>query len=107
MNKEYNSRAAKWKRWVGQGGSVKCRASVPSPGTSSQHIDITPNLKFLESIRGVFMEVLQEIKSSDIFDGTQLPSLSASLGAEWAESSYATFTWLAFLVTHPPPPKAT
>lgn len=53
------------------------------------------------------MEVLQEIKSSDIFDGTQLPSLSASLGAEWAESSYATFTWLAFLVTHPPPPKAT
>lgn len=52
------------------------------------------------------MEVLQKIKSSDIFDGTQLPSFSPSLGAEWAESSYVTFTWLVFLVTHPPP-KAT
>ena len=43
-------------------------ASVPSPGTPPKHINIASNLKLFESIRGVFMEVLQEIKPSDIFD---------------------------------------
>ena len=46
----------------------ECRASVPSPGTPPQHINIASNLKLLESIRGVFIEVLQESKPSDVFE---------------------------------------